>query len=78
MAYSRSESICLTESQFVSQYQSLSRPHRVEQVGTGVHFVFEVESRPKFSAEHDPVHRFLKKCAQVAFLGGCSHFGGAK
>ena len=47
-----------------------SQPLRHKQMGKGVHFLFEVDSRPKFSREHDPTGRFLKKGAQSAFSGG--------
>ena len=44
-------------------------------MGTCVHFMFEVDSRVKFSGEHDPVRRVLKKCAQSAFSGGATILG---
>ena len=47
-----------------------SQPLRHKQMGKGVHFLFEVVSRLKFSGEHDPAGRFLKKGAQSAFFPG--------
>ena len=44
-------------------------------MGKGVHFMFEVVSRLKFSEEHDPAGRFLKKGAQSAFSGGAPFWG---
>ena len=60
--------------------KNMSRPFsqslRHKRIGKGVHFMFEVVSRLKFSGEHDPAGRFLKKGAQSAFSRGCPHFGG--
>ena len=46
-----------------------SQPLRHKRMGKGVHFMFEVVSRLKFSGKHDPAGRFLKKGAQSAFSG---------
>ena len=53
-----------------------SQPLRHKRMGKGVHFMFEDVSRPKFSGEHDPAGRFLKKGAQSAVSRGRPHFGG--
>ena len=52
-----------------------SQPLRHKRMGKGVHFMFEVVSRLKFSGEHDPAGRFLKKGAQSAFSGGAPILG---
>ena len=44
-------------------------------MGKGVHFMFEFVPRLKFSREHDPAGRFLKKGAQSAFSGGAPILG---
>ena len=44
-------------------------------MGKGVHFMFEVVSRQKFSGKHDPAGRFLKKGAQSAFPLGAPILG---
>ena len=52
-----------------------SQPLRHKRMGKGVHFMFEDVSWPKFSGEHDPAGRFLKKGAQSAFPGGAPFWG---
>ena len=58
--------------------QVISQPLGHKRMGKGVHFMFEVVSRLKFSGEHDPVGCccFFFKGTQSAFSGGCPHFGG--
>ena len=53
-----------------------SQPLKHKRMGKGVHFMFEVDSRLKFSGEHDPAGCILKKGAQSAFSGGYPNFGG--
>ena len=38
-------------------------------MGKGVHFMFEVVSKPKFSKEHDPADCIIKKWPKVLFPG---------
>ena len=46
-----------------------SQPLRHKRMGKGVHFMFEVVSGLKFSGEHDPAGRFLKRGPKVLFPG---------
>ena len=55
-----------------------SQPLKHKRMGKGVHFMFEVVSRLKFSGEHDPAGCILKKGAQSAFSGGVPPFWGSK
>ena len=55
-----------------------SQPLRLKQVEKGVHFIFEIDSRLKFSGEYDAAGCILKKGAQSAFFRGVLPFWGSK
>ena len=55
-----------------------SQPLRHKRMGKGVHFMFEVVSRLKFSGEHDPAGRFFEKRGPKCYFRGCPHFWGSK